>query len=322
MQTKQPKQIGVLIGSLRTGSISRSIAKALIGRAPEEFACTIIEIGDLPLYNEDLDKQPPAAWTRFREEIRGCDALLFVTPEYNRSIPGCLKNATDIGSRPEGENLFDALPAAIVSVTPYSLGAFGANHALRQSCVYLNLRVMQQPEAYIGKADTLVARDGEVTDKKTDEKLRTFMTEFASWIELTAAPGGESFASFMKDREAASNAYINGDDQPLQALAVKSDPASFFPPNGACVAGATAVSKAHHEGAKAFRTGSTGSFDTVQSGSSGTLAFWTGIQHADAVLQGKDKPASMALRTTEIYRFEGGGWKLAHRHADMMGNRE
>src|SRR5689334_12980838 len=115
MTTTNQQQVGVLIGSLRKESWSRKLAKALMARAPQGMSCRIIEIGDLPLYNEDLDDSPPASWVSFREEVAVCDALLFVTPEYNRSIPGCLKNATDVGSRPAGKNVFAGRPAAVVS---------------------------------------------------------------------------------------------------------------------------------------------------------------------------------------------------------------
>ena len=133
----KPASIVVIVGSLRKASFSRKVAQALISQAPASLACRIVEIGDLPLYNEDFDDDPPKSWTRFRSDIADADAILFVTPEYNRSIPGCLKNAVDIGSRPEGKNLFDGLPAGVVSVTPYKMGAFGANHALRQTFAFL-----------------------------------------------------------------------------------------------------------------------------------------------------------------------------------------
>ena len=127
-------QLAEIVGSLRAQSFSRKIAKALAARAPDSVRCRFIDIGELPLYNEDLDgDSPPAAWPAFRAAIRECDAVLFVTPEYNRSIPGCLKNALDVGSRPTGKNVFKGLPAGVVSVTPFLLGAFGANHALRQT---------------------------------------------------------------------------------------------------------------------------------------------------------------------------------------------
>lgn len=175
-------RIGVIVGSLRRDAFSRRAARALIERAPADWECAFIEIGDLPLYNQDLDPSPPQQWTRFRQEVRACDALLFVTPEYNRSVPGGLKNATEIGSRPPGRNVFDGMPAAIVSVTPYTNGAMAANHALRQACVYINLAVMAQPEAYISKAEELFDANGKVADPKGDELLRKFMQAFAGWV--------------------------------------------------------------------------------------------------------------------------------------------
>jgi NAD(P)H-dependent FMN reductase/ketosteroid isomerase-like protein len=312
-------RVGVLVGSLRRGSYSRKIADALIARAPAPLACHIIEIGKLPLYNEDLDPKPPREWTAFREQLRACDALLFVTPEYNRSIPGCLKNATDIGSRPQGENVFDALPAAIVSVSPYRTGAFGANHALRQNFVYLNLRVMQQPEAYIGEVAGLLGKDGAVTNSKTDKILCSFMAAFDKWIAIARSPSAETFDAFMKRREAISGDYIGGDAAPLLAICAPDDPATFFPPNGKHISGADAVRKANKEGAKAFTGESRGRFEVLQSGSSGEFAFWTGIQHAKVAMVGKDKPVVMKLRTTEVFRLENGEWKLVHRHADFGG---
>ena len=132
-------RVGVIVGSLRQGSFSRRVARALMDRAPDSFSCSLIEIDKLSLYNQDLDADPPASWVAFREAVRACDALLFVTPEYDRSVPGVLKNATDIGSRPPGSNVFAGKPAAVVSVSPYAGGAMAANHALRQSFVYLDL---------------------------------------------------------------------------------------------------------------------------------------------------------------------------------------
>jgi len=313
---KNKPRVGVIIGSLRRESLTRKIALELVERAPM-LDCSVIEIGDLPLYNQDLDADPPAAWERFRSEVSAVDALLFVTPEYNRSVPGCLKNATDVGSRPEGANVFDGLPAAIVSVTPHSLGAFGANHALRQSFVYLNLRVMQQPEAYIAKAAAWLGSDGKIADPRGASLLQKFGSAFAEWIEQTseAAP---SFDAFLKEREAASHDYINGSPDALLELAVTGDPASFFSPRGDNVQGASTVRGAHDAGAKAFAPGSEGRFEVLQSGSSGQLGFWTGIQHATVHFHGKAEPVTMALRITEIFRIEGGTWKLCHRHADAV----
>jgi NAD(P)H-dependent FMN reductase len=149
--------------------------------------CRIVEIGDLPLYNEDLDADPPASWKAFRAEITDKDAILFVTPEYNRSIPACLKNAIDVGSRPQGESVFDGMPVGVVSVTPYKLGAFGANHALRQTFVFLNMPVMQQPEAYIGGVADLLDKDGKLKSEETAKFLTKFMNAFAAWIETVGA---------------------------------------------------------------------------------------------------------------------------------------
>jgi NAD(P)H-dependent FMN reductase/ketosteroid isomerase-like protein len=310
MVLKNKPRVGVIIGSLRRESLSRKVALELIARAPL-LDCKIIEIGDLPLYNEDLDAAPPPAWERFRSEVAAVDALLFVTPEYNRSVPGCLKNATDVGSRPQGANVFDGLPAAIVSVTPYSLGAFGANHALRQSFVYLNLRMMQQPEAYIRDAAEFLSKNA----NSSESFLGRFMAAFAEWIEQ-AGNTAPSFEEFLKQREAASREYINGSPDSLLALAVTEDPATFLPPRGDNVQGASAVRMAHETGARAFAPGSEGRFEVLQSGSSGKLGFWTGIQHATVHFSGKAEPITMALRTTEVFRLEGGSWKLCHRHAD------
>src|SRR5690242_9661101 len=147
--------VAVLIGSLRKESFSRKVANAMIRLAPPTLDCRVVEIGDLALYDEDLDAagaKVPDGWARFRAEMKPAQAVLFVTPEYNRSIPGVLKNAVDVASRPYGQSTLDGKPAGVVSVTPYQLGAFGANHALRQTFSFLNMPVMQQPEAYIGNA--------------------------------------------------------------------------------------------------------------------------------------------------------------------------
>jgi NAD(P)H-dependent FMN reductase/ketosteroid isomerase-like protein len=310
-------KIGVIVGSLRRGSYSRKLASALIARAPASFECQFIEIAELPLYNEDLESSPPAAWVAFRDAVRTCQALLFVTPEYNRSVPGCLKNATDIGSRPEGKNVFAQLPAAVVSVSPYALGGFGANHALRQSFVYLDLAVMQQPEAYVGKVSELMDADGTITNKKTDAFLTKLMQAFERWINVVGAGAEESFEAFLARREAISGQYISGETEPLLGISTTSDPATLFPPNGDRVQGAAQVNAANQRGAQAFAPGSVGRFEILQSGSSGGLGFWTGIQHAEVTMKGKDKPATMQLRTTEVFRVEQGAWKLIHRHADM-----
>src|ERR1700742_1124685 len=187
-------KVAVIVGSLRKKSLTRKVAKAMMSVAPENLSCSFVEIGDLPLYNEDLDENPPASWTRFRSEVGSHDAMLFLTPEYNRSLSGCLKNAVDVGSRPGGENSFDGKPAGVVSVTPYKLGAFGANHALRQTFVYLDIPVMQQPEAYIGGARDLLDEHGEVRSPEAAKMLEGFMRAFAGWTEkVCGEAGGRDF---------------------------------------------------------------------------------------------------------------------------------
>ncbi|HWE45883.1 MAG TPA: NAD(P)H-dependent oxidoreductase [Caulobacteraceae bacterium] len=180
------RNVAVLVGSLRKGSISRRIAKALIKLAPEGLHCEIVEIGDLVGYNMDLENNVPAAWAAFRDRLRKAEAVLFVTPEYNRSVPGVLKNAIDVGSRPYGASVWEGKPAAIVSMSPGAIGAFGANHHLRQSLVFLNMPAMQQPEAYVGHAAELVDDNDDVKIEGTKTFFTDFMAAFEAWIERTA----------------------------------------------------------------------------------------------------------------------------------------
>ena len=183
-----PVNVAVLVGSLRKGSFSRSIALGMNELAAPRLHFSFVEFGDLPLYNPDLDgNTPPAPWTRFRGEIAKTEAVLFVTPEYNRSIPGGLKNALDVGSRPYGHSVWAGKPAAIVSVSPGLLGAFGANHHLRQPLVFLDMPVMQQPEAYVSKVTDLLDADGKLVNEGTRDFLETFLNKFADWIDLHAA---------------------------------------------------------------------------------------------------------------------------------------
>lgn len=180
-------KVAVLVGSLRKGSFSRRLAKAMIGIAPESLKCEIVEIGDLPLYNPDLDEgTPPAAWTAFRDRMRGFDAVLFVTPEYNRSVPGALKNALDVGSRPYGSSVWSGKPGAVVSCSPGALSGFGANHHLRQSLVFLDVPTLQQPEAYIGHVDKLLGEEG-FSSPETEKFMKEFLGKFAGWIARNQA---------------------------------------------------------------------------------------------------------------------------------------
>lgn len=177
------KDVVVLVGSLRKDSFNRRMAHALRELAPPSLALEIVEIGQLPLYNQDEDANPPAAWTAFRDRVRKADAVLFVTPEYNRSVPAVLKNAIDVGSRPYGKSVWDGKPGAIVSVSPSAIGAFGANHHLRQSLVFLNVPAMQQPEAYVGGADKLFDADGKLTNPSTRDFLAKYLQAYAAWVE-------------------------------------------------------------------------------------------------------------------------------------------
>ena len=177
------KKIAVFVGSLRKESFNRKMAKALIALAPESLKLEIIDIGGLPLYNQDLDENPPSAWAEFRQCLAKFDGVLFLTPEYNRSIPAALKNAIDVGSRPYGKSVWNGKPGAVMSVSPGSLGGFGANHHLRQSLVFLNVPAMQQPEAYIGNAANLFDDSGSLTNDSTREFLIKFMQAFAAWVE-------------------------------------------------------------------------------------------------------------------------------------------
>lgn len=186
--------VAVLVGSLRRESFTRKIAVALIGLAPASLGLEIVEIGRLPHYNQDLETEtPPPEWVAFRKRMHRADAVLFATPEYNRSVPGVLKNAIDVGSRPREKNVFNRKPGAVVSVSPGLLGAFGANQHLRQSLVFLNVPAMQQPEMYISNVATLLGPNGELFNPSTRDFLTKGMAAFAEWVELNShQPAGAS----------------------------------------------------------------------------------------------------------------------------------
>jgi len=179
------RDVAVLVGSLRKASFNRKVAHAVREIASGSLALEDVPIGDLPLYNEDLEAAVPEAWTRFRDRMRKADAVLFVTPEYNRSVPGVLKNAVDVGSRPYGKSVFSRKPAAVISVTGGMLGAFGANHHLRQSLVFLDMPALQQPEMYIGGAPKLFDEQGRLINDDTRALMKKFADAFAAWIEKT-----------------------------------------------------------------------------------------------------------------------------------------
>lgn len=179
-------KIGVVVGSLRKESFNLKTAKALMAMAPESLTMELLDISNLPMFNEDLEATPPQEWLALRERIASVDGLLFLTPEYNRSVPGVLKNAIDVGSRPYGKNSWDGKPGAIVSVSIGNISGFGANHHLRQSLVFVNVPTMPQPEAYIGDASKLFDDNGNLNNDSTKEFLGKFMAAFENWVAANA----------------------------------------------------------------------------------------------------------------------------------------
>ena len=180
------RRVAIIVGSLRRDSLNRKMAKALIAMAPASLELEIVEIGALPHYNQDDDANPPPASVAFKEKIAAADAVLFVTPEYNRSVPGVLKNAIDVGSRPYGKSAWSGKPGAVVSVSPGAIGGFGANHHLRQSLVFLDVPAMPQPEAYVGGAGDLFDEAGGLKKPETVKFMEKFLGAFAAWIERNA----------------------------------------------------------------------------------------------------------------------------------------
>ncbi|WP_252273461.1 NADPH-dependent FMN reductase [Pseudomonas subflava] len=177
-------RVAVLVGSLRKASINRKLAQTLAELAPPSLQLEIVEIGDLPLYNEDIDvTPPPAPYSAFRDSLKQADAVLFVTPEYNRSVPAPMKNAIDVGSRPYGQSAFSGKPAAVISASPGAIGGFGANHHLRQSLVFLDMPVLQQPESYLGGAGSFFDEAGQPSDS-IKGFLQKFIDTFARWVEI------------------------------------------------------------------------------------------------------------------------------------------
>ncbi len=179
-------KIAVIVGSLRKESFNLKTAKAMMDLAPESLDLELMDISGLPMFNEDLEGNPPKEWVDLRKEIKAADGLLFFTPEYNRSVPGVLKNAIDVGSRPYGENSWNGKPAAIVSVSIGAISGFGANHHLRQSLTFVNVPTMAQPEAYIGGAAELVDENGKLKNDSTKDFLNNFMIAFEKWVETHA----------------------------------------------------------------------------------------------------------------------------------------
>ncbi len=175
-------QLGIIVGSLRRESFSRKIAENVARLLPKGVEAEFIDI-DLPMYNQDMDDggAPPESWTAFRAKIQSCGAFLFVTPEYNRTIPPVIKNALDIGSRPYGKNVWGGKKGAVISVSPGAIGGFGANHALRQAVVFLDIVMLQQPEMYIGGVSKLLDKNGRVNDG-TEAFLKQFAARFGEFL--------------------------------------------------------------------------------------------------------------------------------------------
>lgn len=178
-------KIAIVVGSLRAASLNRKMARSICSIRGDNLDCSMIEIGDLPLYNQDLDTDPPQQWRRFREQVAAADGVLFVSPEYNRGIPGVLKNAIDVGSRPYGQSVFDKKPAAIVTVSPGAIGGFGANHQIRQAAVFLNMPIMQQPEAYLGHVtDDSFDESGKLKDGALKVLVEKLAHAFHDWVDM------------------------------------------------------------------------------------------------------------------------------------------
>lgn len=177
------KTIGIVVGSLRKESFNKSIANYVASVIPEEYEVKFIDISDVDMFNQDLESNPPASWTRLREEVKAADAYLFFTPEYNRSIPAVLKNVLDVASRPYGQNVWAHKPAGIVSVSMGGIAGFGANHHLRQTLSFLDVYPLQQPEAYIGNVMALLDEKGNLVNEDTKGFLKSYVDALTAWIE-------------------------------------------------------------------------------------------------------------------------------------------
>jgi chromate reductase, NAD(P)H dehydrogenase (quinone) len=182
-----PLDVVALVGSLRAASFTRRLLLGLIQVAPAGLKIEEVPLGGLPLYNQDLETATPAQWLTLRARVRRAQAVLFATPEYNRSVPAVLKNALDVGSRPHGQSVWDGKPAAIISASPGAIGGFGANHHLRQSLTYLNMPTLQQPEAYLGHIDQAVDAHGQFASDATRQFCAGFMSAFERWCGLILA---------------------------------------------------------------------------------------------------------------------------------------
>lgn len=176
-------KVGIFVGSLRKGAFSKIVAKKALALMPESIQAELVDIGQLELYNQDLETADniPTSWSAFRDTVKNYDAFLFVTPEYNRSIPAVLKNALDVGSRPMGSSVWSGKPGGIISVSPGNIGAFGANHHLRQVMAFLDVYMLQQPEAYLGNITENIDDSGNLS-AKTETFLQKYIDAYCQWI--------------------------------------------------------------------------------------------------------------------------------------------
>lgn len=181
-----------LSGSLRKESYTTKLVRAFQKAAPQSITLTLIDISNLPFINQDLEADLPQAVKELHSSIKGADAVLFATPEYNRSYSPIVKNAIDWGSRPEGMNFWKEKPAAVVGCSPYSMGGFGAVNHLRQVMMYVNLAPMQQPEFYLSNAAQILGPEGEVHDAETQKHITDFWSAFEFWIKKITYAHAES----------------------------------------------------------------------------------------------------------------------------------
>lgn len=177
------KKIAVIVGSLRKDSYNLQVAKGLEKLAAGKMQFTFVTIGDLPLFSQDIEGNLPASVSKFKQEISSADGVLFVTPEYNRGLPGVLKNAIDWGTRPYGTNSWAGKPAAVCGVSPGAVGTAVAQAQLRSMCGILDLSMMAQPEIYLTWKDGMIAADGGFADDRTKSFLQGFVDKFAAWVD-------------------------------------------------------------------------------------------------------------------------------------------
>jgi len=181
------KNIGIVVGSIRKDSYNRKIANFLVDHAPSGYHLELVEIADLPLYNQDYDEaNEPKNYAPFRAKVKALDGIIFVTPEHNRSVPAALKNALDVGSRPYGQNVWDGKPALVISSSISGISGFGANHHLRQSLTFLNVYTLQQPEVYLAEVQHYFDENGKLAKKETAKFLLDTLETFLQFAKQLA----------------------------------------------------------------------------------------------------------------------------------------